>query len=175
LPVAEVSFGLEVGAPTKPPEEVKTYVVYFWKNENVFQPPAERTKNITWTGELRKARIHVILHCGWDLDKVTLNEQVLGENLSGNEFATEIDPSLVNYGLNTLRLDYTVPWGLSFLGCACTAYLELWCTGKVEVEGVEAEKPWWEKLIDYIPLMVIGFIVISAMRYIPPPRRRERE
>ena len=145
------------------------YIVEFWSNEKVYEPPASRTRNVTWTGDLYKVELHAELgkDCGaqWYLTRITLNGETVwaGRRPSVD---LEIRPEIVNKGPNTMILDYEVggwaPWICVHFGCPCTAYLRLYTTGRVTVAPVRAPTPWWQYAI-YGGLAVGGIYATAKL------------
>lgn len=133
----------------------RTFKIYFWDNEPVYCPPASRTRDITWSGELRYAKLHVELERKWTLTRVTFNGEKVWEGQSREPVEVDVLP-YVNLGENEVRLDY-IASPLCVVGdrANCLAYITL-SNDSVEVKKPTEYPPWMHYIA---PIAAFGGVI----------------
>ena len=150
-------------------EERNTYLVYFWDNEIIYEPPATRSVNITWTGMLEKATLYVEIgrDCvgrPWTLNRITFNGNTVWSGRTTGAVSVDVT-DLITKGSNHLRLDYEIPIPyFPACGARCTAYLEMVISGG-EVKPIKPPGPApfpWESIL-YGGLVIAGIVAVAYL------------
>ncbi|MEM2179083.1 MAG: hypothetical protein QW272_09725 [Candidatus Methanomethylicaceae archaeon] len=131
---------------------IKTWRVYFWKDEEIGSPPAISTKEILFKNLISAtltADINLYNLWHWThLDSISLNGNILpgSSGPDGAHKTYDVTP-YIRDGVNTVRLDYTGGWLIGPWGRA-TVYMDITAEEvKVAIPPTPIKLEWWHWLI----------------------------
>jgi len=156
--------------PPEIPPEAEGATLWFWREEDIFAPPAARSDTIRWEGNLYYAMLHVNIDLRWPihLDKITLNGYVLpgSSGAEGAHRSYDVRPYIAN-GKNHCRIDYSGYWPPIGPAGKASVSLEVWADRIVEVKGAVPPPPWWELVRwDYVAYAALGIAGMAAAGYV---------
>lgn len=156
----------------------QTIRVYFWKAENIYQPPASKTLYLNWYCTLKSATLGADIYMEplIGLDSIVLNGKVVGTGDQAAHSTFNVADKLIKGGDNICILNYTV-YGVYFtsqrLGLA-TVYLDLTLEGTQdqiqqtinEITNVNQQRQQqqagdWTQLLNALPILIP--LVIMAL------------